>query len=160
MRERQRRSSKRAVKEALEFQNLFVRSKDPEELLFKINEFINSQRISSTRKNIRVAVSIPVVYWVNDEEIISSTYTLSKQGMFIKTSNPLDVNSKLELIIKLPTTNEIIKAEGEVLSSISPEEATEKGGIAGMAVIFRKIKQKHQKELEKFVRTRLKEVYK
>lgn len=155
-----RRARRRRADNGLRIQKYLTSSSSPEEMLFKINEMIYSQAASSSRKNLRVPVSIPVDYRIEDNDFKADTYTLSQDGLFIKTPEPLEKDSSISLKLNLPGDSKEIKAEGKVIGSMSLDDAVGGGALSGMAVVFRKIKQEDRKRIRRYVKARAKELFK
>jgi len=143
----------------LRIQRLLVRSDSPEEILFKINELLYEPPEGSTRKNVRVPVTLPVNYRVAGKDFSGLSYTLSQGGMFIKSPEPLPEDTVVEMTLTLPGEEKTIWIEGKVVERISPDKAREKSGISGMAVVFGKIKTVDQRRINRFVRSRARHMY-
>jgi hypothetical protein len=150
---------RRRKDDGLKIQQYLTKSSSPEEMLFKINEMIFTQAGKSSRKNLRVPVSVPVTYNVKGNNFKADTYTLSQDGLFVKTSNPADKNSLISISLQLPDESSEIEAEGEVISTTLPDDALSMGGLSGMTVVFRKIKQGDRKKINRYVRSKAKELF-
>jgi len=134
-------------------------SSSPEEILFKINEMIYSQAGSYTRKNLRVPISIPISYQVRGKSFEGDTYTLSQDGVFIKTLEPLEENTLVSLRLNLPGEGREIEAEGRVINSTALKDALSSGGVSGMAVVFCKIKEVDRRRVHRFVKARARQMF-
>ena len=155
-----RRARRRRLDNGIRIQKYLTSSSSPEEMLFKINEMIYSQAGSSSRRNLRVPVSIPVSYRIGGDDFTGDTYTLSQDGLFIKTPEPLEKNTSISLKLNLPGDSKEIKAEGEVIDCMSPDDAVSGGALSGMAVVFHKIKQEDRKRIRRYVKARAKDLFK
>jgi uncharacterized protein (TIGR02266 family) len=156
MAEQNDRTYRRQRDPGLRIQRMLVRSDSPEEILFKINELLSA---GSSRKNVRVPVTLPVNYRAADKDFSGSSYTLSQGGMFIKSPEPLAEDTVVEVTMTLPGDEGAIWIEGKVVERVSPDQAREKSGISGMAVVFRKIKTGDQRRIDRFVRSRARHMY-
>ena len=143
----------------LRIQRLLVRSDSPEEILFNINELLYEPVAGSTRKNVRVPISVPLTYRAGDKDFSGLSYTLSQGGVFIKCADPLPRDAVVELTLTLPGEERAIVIEGEVVNRLSMEDARAQSGVSGMAVVFRKIKAPDQRRIDRFVRSRARQKY-
>lgn len=137
------------------FQDYLNASRTPEEALFKINELLAASRIESTRKNVRAPISVAVSFRIDGEVNLSHTYTLSQRGLFLKWASPPPEGTRLELEIHLPEGGEVIAAEGVVVNSVPPSEASSKGALVGMAVVFDRIRSEDRRSLDRLVRAQM-----
>lgn len=160
MAEHQDRSSRRRSDPLVKVQRLLARCQTPEEALFKINELLYQSTEESTRRNVRAPVSLPVSYRVGEKEFLGLSYTLSQEGMFIKSPQPLPENTLVALELNLPGQEKPIAIEGEVVHRTSPDDARRRSGISGMTVVFRKIKTTDQRRIDRFVRARARQIFK
>lgn len=154
------KSARRREDPGLKFQKLISSARSPEEVLFKINELLFMAEDSSTRKNVRAPVAVPVRYRVGGVAFSGITYTISREGLFIKSREPFPRDTLVELEIELPDVEETVAAEGMVVHCISLHDAKAKGGISGMALVFNRIKATDRRRLDRFVRSRAREIYK
>jgi uncharacterized protein (TIGR02266 family) len=159
MAETKTRARRRRLDSGIRIQDYLTVSQSPEEILFKINEMIYSQAGSDTRKNLRVPISIPVRYQVGGESFEGDTYTLSRDGVFIKTPEPPEENALVRLRMNLPGEDREIEAEGQVIKSTAFEDALSGGAVSGMAVVFSKIREVDRRKILRFVKARAKEMF-
>lgn len=143
---------KRKQDPGLVFQEYLSTSNSPEEALFKINEFLHAGTFESTRENVRAPLSVPVAFKVDDKTQVGTSYTLSQNGIFIKCPHPPPVETQVKIDLQLPDQSDFIQAQGEVVQSISLEEAASKGSLFGMAVVFNKIKSEDRRRIDRAVR--------
>ena len=160
MAERKNPSYRKRTDPSLKLHKVLSKSSSAEEVLFKINELLYQAREESTRRNVRVPVSIPVVYRVGEQDFNGLSYTLSQEGVFIKSRAPLPKETSLDLELMLPGQDQGILIAGEVIQSTPPGDAREQSGISGMAVIFRKIRTQDRRRIDRFVRTRARRMFK
>jgi hypothetical protein len=148
----------RIDKSAIQFQQYLGLSKAPEEILFKLNEFLYGQEFSVLRKNPRIPVNFPLTWKSGRKEKPGSSYTLSREGMFIKTPSPPRLNTEIEVRFIIPGQETEIAARGEVVARINMSQARGKGLVSGMAVVFKQINPGHQQILDRFIEDRLKKI--
>ena len=144
-------------KSKIEIEKYFLYAKNPDQLFYNINELLYGHKYESTRKNPRIAINLDLLWQAQGRKELAQTYTLSREGMFIKTPEPLPPESEIEIRFLLPGEEEEFFFQGKVVHSISLEEAQEKGLISGMAVVFEKPKPELQKKLDYFIQKKSKE---
>lgn len=150
---------KKIDRSGIHFQQFITSSKAPEEMLFKLNEFLFGNQAEAVRKNPRIPVAFALRWKSGDKEKPGNSYTLSREGMFIKTPSPPKPKSEIEVRFCLPGSEHEIIAQGEVVHRIRMDEAKNKGVLGGMAVVFREIDPDAQKLLDDFINDRLKKIY-
>jgi len=150
---------KKADKTAIHFQKYLGLSAQPEEILFKLNEFLFGAEFQALRKNPRIPVNFAVTWKLDEKQEPGRTYTVSRGGMFIKTARPAQPKSEIEIKFRLPGKAAEICARGEVVSVIGMEEAIEKGLVSGMAVVFKEIDPASQHLLDQFIEHKAKKIY-
>jgi len=138
----------------------FSKPNSPEETLFMINEILFSSEHENTRKHVRAPISVPVAYKINNKTHVSSSYTLSQKGAFIKSPEPLPEGTKIEVEIALPDGGDPVRVEGEVVQSLPLKEARERANISGMSVVFRRISQENRRRIDKLARAQARKIKK
>lgn len=151
---------KKIDRSGIEIQNYLISSGDPEEILFKLNELLYGQQAEIIRKNPRIPIHFPLTWKFKDKEKPGSSYTLSREGMYIKTPRPPKAQSEIEVRFSLPGQVYELYARGEVVRRVSMSEAKGKGLVSGMAVVFKEIAPDHQRLLDLFIDERMKEIFK
>ena len=159
MAEQKNRAYRGRSNPGFQIQRIFAHSNSPEEVLFKINEFLYNPDEGRTRKNVRVPISLPVNYTVGDKAFNGLSYTLSQEGLFLKSPEPLPEDTKVTLELTLPGEEKRIVIEGEVIHRTSLNEARQQSGISGMVVVFRKIKGQDQRRIDRFVRSQARRMF-
>ncbi|MCK4739008.1 MAG: PilZ domain-containing protein [Deltaproteobacteria bacterium] len=114
--------------------------------LFEILEKLTETR---PRKAPRVSVILKVTVATKDGKGTGFATSFSEAGLFIRTSNPLPVDTLLKLAIELPATNSPITLDGKVIyiKKHSPEDPTE----PGMAILFADMAGGMKKRMRSFV---------
>jgi len=159
MAEQKNRPSRRRRDPGRRIQRLLVQSGSPEEVLFKINELLFQPGEGIARKNIRAPVSLPVNYRVAGRDYAGLSYTLSQDGLFIKSPDPFPKDTILDLELTLPGEDKPILIQAEVVHRTLLDEARLKSGISGMAVVFRRIRSLDQRRIDRFVRSRARQMF-
>lgn len=160
MAETKSKARRRRADPGIRIQDYLTSSSSPEEILFKINEMIYSQESASSRKNIRVPISIPVSYRVQDKSYDTNTYTLSRDGVFIKTPAPPAKSTQISLVLSLPDDAEAIEAEGKVINSLAFQDALSENAVSGMAVVFSSIRDSDRRRIHRFVKSKARKIFK
>ena len=142
-------------KPPIDINQLLVISENPDEMFFKINELLYGHKYVSTRKNPRIAVNLELSWKLGEKEENAQSYTLSREGMFIKTPNPPEIDSEIEIKFLLPDDDEEFNFRAKVVHRVELKEAYEKGLISGMAVVFKEPDPDAQKKLDKFIAKKL-----
>ncbi len=133
-------------------------SKSAEEALFKINEILYAGEYESTRKHVRAPVAVDVKFTVGSNEYKGVSYTLSQKGVFIKFADPPPVKTEVLVELFLPDEEKTVKTKGKVVQSTPLGEASEKGSLSGMAVVFNRIKAEDRKRIDRVVKSRAREM--
>ena len=71
----------------------------------------------------RLPIRMLVEYESSEDFLIDYTANMSIGGMFIQTSNPLEVGTRFRLRFRLPAREEPVDTVGEVCWVLTPEEA-------------------------------------
>jgi len=145
-------------KTKVEIERYLISSKEPEEVLFKLNEFLYGQAYQSSRKNLRIPINLDLLWKFGEQANSGHTYTLSREGMFIKTPKPVEKDSEIEISFSLPEQEGKFVVWGKVIHSISLEEARDKGLVSGMVVIFKELEPGLEHKLDKFITERARKV--
>jgi hypothetical protein len=154
-----RAGRKKIDRSGIDIQNYLTSSGDPEEILFKLNEILYGQNNDVLRKNPRIPVNFPLSWKAKDRDRPGSSYTLSREGMYIKTPRPPKPYTEVEIRFKLPGFEYEVYARGEVVRKVSMAEAKGKGLVSGMAVVFKDIHPEHQRIIDQFIEERMKKIF-
>lgn len=152
----QRGRKKGSGKTKIAIDRHFLSSKEPEEILFKLNELLFGDEAAVLRKNPRIAVNLSLIWSFGKEIRQGNTYTLSREGMFIKTPSPAEIDSEIEISFIIPGHPNLIRSLAKVVHKIEPEEANQQGLVSGMAVIFKEMDLELKDKLDQFINKRLK----
>jgi type IV pilus assembly protein PilZ len=88
------------------------------------------------RRSQRAPLKLRVGYEQMNTFFADYTKNISKGGTFIKTPRPLEVGSRCQFSLSLPALPDPVLLEGEVAWTLTPEEAQQRGGEAGMGIRF------------------------
>lgn len=81
-------------------------------------------KADSTREHPRYEVSIPVDCSTRDVFVSNHVCNISKGGLFIRSDQPLPLNSEVSLVLRLPDTGQCIRATGRVIWNYDMQKGT------------------------------------
>jgi type IV pilus assembly protein PilZ len=88
------------------------------------------------RREARAAITLKVDYRRLNSFFADYTKNISKGGTFIRTSKPLKVGTEFVFVLSLPTIDEQLQLNGEVIWVVTDAEATDEQP-SGMGIKFR-----------------------
>jgi len=74
-------------------------------------------------------VVVRIEYSTVDALFSDFTRNINEGGIFVETEEPIPLDEKVELKLRLPSSNELVRVQGRVVR-IEPATATSAGGIA------------------------------
>jgi type IV pilus assembly protein PilZ len=110
----------------------------------------------TTRASARIATNIEIKFREKGSFIRSYMLNVNNGGLFLKTNNPLNLDSEVTMLIQLPDDPETMSVEGRVVWT-NPKSKT---FPAGMGIQFTKILLEHQKKIKIFVEANRREIQK
>ena len=108
------------------------------------------------RKSPRVETNIEIMFRETGSLIKSYMLNVSKGGVFIKTSNPLPIDSPVIIQMQMPDDQETMEIEGCVVWS-NPMGA-KNSFPTGMGIQFVNMKTEHEEKISAFVKKHMKEI--
>jgi len=105
---------------------------------------------SLKRREVRAAITLKVDYRRLNSFFADYTKNISKGGTFIRTSKPLKVGTEFVFVLSLPTLNEHLQLNGEVMWVVTDEQATD-DEPAGMGIKFRFDSDEDRVKVDQFV---------
>jgi type IV pilus assembly protein PilZ len=88
------------------------------------------------RNQDRAAITLKVDYRRVNSFLADYTKNISKGGTFIHTSRPLEIGTGFVFVLSLPSIQEQLQLNGEVMWVVTDEQATEEQP-SGMGIRFR-----------------------
>jgi type IV pilus assembly protein PilZ len=88
------------------------------------------------REQERAAITLKVDYRRLNSFFADYTKNISKGGTFIHTSKPLEIGTEFIFVLSLPTLNEQLQLNGEVMWVVTDAEASD-DQPSGMGIRFR-----------------------
>jgi Tfp pilus assembly protein PilZ len=113
---------------------------------------MNGTKFNPERQSPRAEAALEVEVEVAGEKrkVLLTTKDIGAGGMFLRTENPAPLWKKVKLAFDLADGSRF-EISGEVVRSLTPEKAREKGGQPGMAVAFDEISRSRRKQLLELV---------
>ena len=102
------------------------------------------------RRTRRVPVQIQIQYKTADGFFQDYVRNLSLGGIFIETSNPLPMNTKLKVEFCLPEMSEPITADGVVVHTLRVG-TTRNPSVSGMGIRFSELEPSSKQMLEAYL---------
>ena len=125
-----------------------------DEILFRVNQVFHLGRENS-RRYPRVLYSLPVDYWVGEQQLSNYSSNFSAGGIFIRTIDPAPPNELIDISFSIPELNEQIETTGKVVWANEYESGAKKPSLPGMGVQFLDLDASLRNKLEEFVKQKL-----
>jgi len=122
-----------------------------EEFLYVVQSFIMQPSVSLLRKNPRALVTLPAIYRFEGREVSSNTFTISREGVFIRELNPPPPGSAVDIELFIPKQTSSIKCKAEVIYSVPYFVGVSRIHVAGMAVKFLDLPDAQKQILDQFI---------
>lgn len=120
-----------------------------DDIMYLAQSFVMPKPQGLERKNFRALVTIPVTYKYQEQNMASNTFTLSRDGMFIRDMNPPPSGEILELEVFTP--KKILKTRAEVLYAIPYFVGVNRIHVPGFAVRFIDLTEEERDQVETVV---------
>jgi uncharacterized protein (TIGR02266 family) len=104
----------------------------------------------STRANPRYEVSIPVDCSTREVFVSNHVSNISRGGLFIRSDAPLPLNAEVSLVLRLPGSEECIRATGRVIWNYDMKKGTTRI-VPGSGIRFVDISPSDRATLERFL---------
>ncbi len=127
-----------------------------EELIYIVQSLVIPRVKLDERKSPRTLVRVPLVYDFHGRSFTSTSFTLSRDGIFIRDMNPPVAGTWVKLKIFVPGQLGPIEAEGEVVYAIPYFVGVNRFHVSGMAVRYLVLSDEKRELLGQFVETCLK----
>jgi uncharacterized protein (TIGR02266 family) len=112
----------------------------------------NGSPVKNRRKHEREKVRIRVTYKTIDRFKEEYTDNISHGGIFIKSTRPLPIHSKVKVTLTIPDIEEPVAISSEVVRRITEEEGKKSGLVPGFALQFLDFDEK-KKNLDDFIKS-------
>jgi type IV pilus assembly protein PilZ len=98
----------------------------------------------------RTAITLKVDYRRLNSFFADYTKNISKGGTFIRTSKPLNVGTEFVFVLSLPTLNEQLQLNGEVMWVVTDDQSSEEQP-SGMGIKFKFDSDDERTKVDEFV---------
>jgi uncharacterized protein (TIGR02266 family) len=104
----------------------------------------------NTREHPRYEVSIPVDCSTRHVFVSNHVSNISRGGLFIRSDAPLPLNSEVSLVLRLPETDECIRATGRVIWNYDMRKGTTRV-VPGSGIRFLDMPPSDRATLERYL---------
>jgi DNA-binding response OmpR family regulator len=111
------------------------KSASQEEFIYLVQSFVIPKPFGKERKNYRALVALPVTFKQNGQVTHSNTFTLSRDGLFVRDLNPPQSGEIVELELYTPA-NGVMKTRAEVIYAVPYFVGVARFHVAGFALKF------------------------
>lgn len=117
--------------------------------IFKLFALVQGHLEKIPRRNIRLNVRMPGLYYKNSEVCIAEILSLSPEGLFLKTGSKLEVSNNIKLVLPLIGMQTELEVLGRVVYQIEP--TPDNNYMQGMGIEFTDMNQNMMHALEQYV---------
>lgn len=129
-----------------------------EEILYRVNRVLFPLR-KDTRKFPRVPVNIGIEFRINTKWHQAYSSTLGGGGLFIRTINPPETGTAVNVKFRLPSNEKLVEAGGMVVWSNEYNPESRKTSLPGMGVRFDAIKDDDRRNITSYIKNKLDKDY-
>lgn len=133
---------------------LIAKTFTPEELIFRVNKVLFSEKALHGAPRQRVPVSLTADFFVGADKYQGTILNLSESGIFLHTPVELLTGAMLNIKFSLPGNDEAIEAKGLVRWTTGQNAA--KTFFGGCGIMFTVIASQYHEALREFVSAELK----
>ena len=117
--------------------------------VFKLFELTQKSLEKIPRRNIRLNVQLPSMYYHGEAPCIAEVVSISSEGLFIKTGSRIEGLTDVRIVLPLLGMQEEIEVLGRIVYSVEP--SPENNYLQGMGIEFLDIPADTNRLLQKFV---------
>ena len=121
--------------------------------VFKLFELVQKTLEKIPRKNIRLNVQLPSMYYHGDAPCIAEIVSLSSEGIFIRTGSRIEGLEEVQIVLPLIGMQTEIELEGRIVYRVDPNQ--DNNYVQGMGIEFQNMAPETGKMLQKFVESLL-----
>ena len=122
-----------------------------EEFIYIVQSFVLPRPQMDERKNFRALVAIPLTYNLEGAEHSSNSFTLSRDGIFIRDMNPPSSGAFLQMKLFIPGQTEPLEVNAEVIYTVPYFVGVNRFHVSGMAARFVGLDEAKKDLIEGFV---------
>ncbi len=117
--------------------------------IFKLFSSVQSRLEKIPRRNIRMTVKMPGLYYKEAGVCIAEVLSLSPEGLFLKTGSKIDKVDNIRLILPLIGMQTELEIEGRIIYRIEPTPTN--NYMQGMGIEFTDVNAEIMQTLEQYV---------
>ena len=117
--------------------------------VFKLFEFTQKNLEKIPRRNIRLNVQLPSMYYHGESPCIAEVVSLSTEGLFIRTGSRIEGLEQVQIILPLLGMHKEIEVEGRIVYRVEPHP--DNNYLQGMGIEFSNISKTNDKLLKQFI---------
>lgn len=121
--------------------------------VFRLFELVQKSLEKIPRRNIRLNVQIPSMYYHGDAPCIAEIVSLSTEGIFIRTGSRIEGLDEVRIVLPLIGMQTEIEIDGRIVYRVEPQQ--ENNYIQGMGIEFKNVDSDTNKLLQQFVESLL-----
>lgn len=130
----------------------------PEQVIFRVNRLLFTDKAATGVKRERAPVSIPVDFTFRDTTYTGTIINISEGGVFLYTDVKLLKGAMLQLKFSLPGIYKVLEIKGIV--RWSPDETADNLIFCGYGIMFISMSQEEQEALKDFIANEIAKVEK
>ncbi len=130
--------------------DLINKSHDTEKMLFRITNALFYD--SPKRRNPRIIIQLPVKCSFEGKEFDAKTFSLSRDGIFIETSQRFPKCAELHIIFRLPGIDKPYSLDCRVNYELRGDPLAYQVAPEGMGMVFLEVSDDQKKQLEQFIK--------
>lgn len=122
-----------------------------EEFIYIVQSFVLPRPQIDERRNVRALVAVPTVYEVGGTSLSSNSFTLSRDGVFIRDMNPPTSGTPVRVKLYIPGLPGPLDVSGEVIYAVPYFVGVNRFHVSGFAVKFSDLEASKKDIVEQFV---------
>ncbi len=121
--------------------------------VFKLFELVQKNLEKIPRRNIRLKVQLPSMYYHGDAPCIAEIVSISTEGIFIRTGSRIEGLDEVRIVLPLIGMQTEIEIDGRIVYRVDPQQ--ENNYVQGMGIEFKDVDSDNSKLLQQFVESLL-----
>jgi len=121
--------------------------------IFRLFEMIQKRLEKIPRRNIRLKVQLPSMYYHGEAPCIAEIVSLSSEGIFIRTGSRIEGLDDVRIVLPLIGMQTEIEVNGRIVYRVEPQQKN--NYIQGMGIEFKDVNEQTAQLLRKFVQSLL-----
>jgi Tfp pilus assembly protein PilZ len=121
--------------------------------VFRLFELVQKSLEKIPRRNIRLKVQLPSMYYHGDAPCIAEIVSISTEGIFIRTGSRIEGLDEVRIVLPLIGMQTEIEVDGRIVYRVDPQQ--ENNYVQGMGIEFKDVDSDTGKLLQQFVESLL-----